>query len=164
MMLLTIEKYFLEHGHLMIPSIGQIILDQQDAQLMNEQYHAPIEKIIFEPIGEEKTKPSKLFYIYLSDYLDCTIEQAMIDYASFFTNQLQHNNTIDLGSIGQLSLVNGQYALSSNFNKSTYYQSLQINKVLVEDQSENNFTDSKTNWWWLPLLIAISALLAILLK
>lgn len=164
MMLLTLEKYFLEQGQLVIPGIGQLRLDQKDAYQLNGQFYPPVEKIIFETLDEIQSKPSKLFYIYLSDHLDCTIEQAMIDYNAFFNNQLAVAKIVDLGNLGQLTATNDTFNFESNFNSSNYYQPVQLEKVLTEDQNENNFNASPNRWWILPLIIASIAILAILLK
>lgn len=164
MMLITLEKYFLEHGQLVIPGIGQLRLDQKDAYQLNEQFHPPVEKILFESLDDIQTKPSKLFYIYLSDHLDCTIEQAMIDYATFFNNQLAAGNAVDLGNLGLLKSANEIFIFESNFNSSNYYQTIGLEKVLTENQDENNFNATPNRWWIVPLIIAIIAILAILLK
>ena len=164
MMLLTLEKYFLEHGQLVIPSIGLLRYDQKDAQLLDNQFQPPVEKIIFEALDEPNSKPNKLFYIYLSEHLDCTIEQAMIDYTAFFTNQLSSNNVVDLGNLGQLKTINNTFSFESNFSSANYYQKISIDKVLTEDQDENNFNTSPSRWWIIPLIIATLAILAILLK
>jgi hypothetical protein len=131
---------------------------------MNGQFQPPVHKIIFEALIEPTTKPSKLFYIYLSDHLDCTIEQAIIDYPAFFTNQLTISNTIDLGNLGQINISNDGYTFKSNFDSADYLQSIELEKVLIEDQSENNFNTSSNQWWILPLIIATIAIVAILLK
>ena len=164
MMLKTLEKYFLEHGQLVIPNIGQLRFDQKDASIINDQFQPPVEKIIFESFQDTNTKPSKLFYIYLSDHLDCTIEQAMIDYAAFFTNNLNTLKIIDLGNLGKLKLNNDKIEFESNFNSDNYYKSFTIEKVSNEDQDENNFKSSSNRWWILPLIIVTLAILAILLK
>jgi len=164
MMLTILEKYFLEHGQLVLPGIGHLSLNQTDAYHMNGQFQPPVHKIIFEALIEPTTKPSKLFYIYLSDHLDCTIEQAIIDYTAFFTNQLTISNTIDLGNIGQINISNDGYTFKSNFDSAHYFQSIELEKVLIEDQSENNFNTSSNQWWILPLIIATIAIVAILLK
>jgi len=164
MMLNILEKYFLEHGQLVLPGIGHLSLNQTDAYQMNGQFQPPVHKIIFEALIEPTTKPSKLFYIYLSDHLDCTIEQAIIDYTAFFTNQLTISNTIDLGNIGQINISNDGYIFKSNFDSAHYFQSIELEKVLIEDQSENNFNTSSNQWWILPLIIATIAIVAILLK
>jgi len=164
MMLTILEKYFLEHGQLVLPGIGHLSLNQTDAYQMNGQFQPPVHKIIFEALIEPTTKPSKLFYIYLSDHLDCTIEQAIIDYTAFFTNQLTISNTIDLGNLGQINISNDGYTFKSNFDSADYFQSIELEKVLIEDQSENNFNTSSNQWWILPLIIATIAIVAILLK
>jgi hypothetical protein len=164
MMLTILEKYFLEHGQLVLPGIGHLSLNQTDAYQMNGQFQPPVHKIIFEALIEPTTKPSKLFYIYLSDHLDCTIEQAIIDYTAFFTNQLTISNTIDLGNLGQINFSNDGYTFKSNFDSADYLQSIELEKVLIEDQSENNFNTSSNQWWILPLIIATIAIVAILLK
>ena len=164
MMLTILEKYFLEHGQLVLPDIGHLSLNQTDAYQMNGQFQPPVHKIIFEALIEPTTKPSKLFYIYLSDHLDCTIEQAIIDYTAFFTNQLTISNTIDLGNLGQINISNDGYTFKSNFDSAVYFQSIELEKVLIEDQSENNFNTSSNQWWILPLIIATIAIVAILLK
>lgn len=164
MMLLTLEKYFLEHGQLVIPTIGLLRLDQKDANIVNDQFQPPVEKIIFESLQDKNTKPSKLFYIYLSDHLDCTIEQAMIDYTAFFNDQLTVFKMIDLGNLGQIKLDNDIFSFHSNFDSHQYYKTIVIDKVLTEDQDENNFNPAPVRWWILPLMIATMALLAILLK
>jgi hypothetical protein len=164
MMLTILEKYFLEHGQLVLPGIGHLSLNQTDAYQMNGQFQPPVHKIIFEALIEPTTKPSKLFYIYLSDHLDCTIEQAIIDYTAFFTNQLTISNTIDLGNLGQINVSNDGYTFKSNFDSADYFQSIELEKVLIEDQSENNFNTSSNQWWILPLIIATIAIVAILLK
>jgi hypothetical protein len=113
---------------------------------------------------EPTTKPSKLFYIYLSDHLDCTIEQAIIDYTAFFTNQLASSNKIDLGNLGHLTIANEAYTFKSNFDSTNYFQTIHLEKVQIEDQSENNFNIKSKHWWIMPLIIAIIAILAIFLK
>jgi hypothetical protein len=164
MMLSTLEKYFLDHGQLVIPNIGQLRLDQKEAYSIDNQFFAPVAKIIFEPCTDLPVKPSKLFYIYLSDHLDCTIEQAMIDYASFFTTQLENSSYIQLGNLGQLNVTQEGSSFKSNFNSELYFDTLNIEKVLHVDQLENNFTTSQQTWWIYPLIIAIVAILAILFK
>ncbi len=164
MMLLTLEKYFLENGQIVLPNIGQLRFDQKDAQIQNGQFQAPVEKIIFESLQDINTKPSKLFYIYLSDHLDCTIEQAMIDYTAFLNNQISTSNTIDLGNLGYLKFNNQVFEFHSNFHSSNYFQSITLDKVLTEDQDENNFNTSPNRWWILPIIIAVTAIIAILLK
>ena len=164
MMLTILEKYFLEHGQLVLPGIGHLSLNQTDAYHMNGQFQPPVHKIIFEALIEPTTKPSKLFYIYLSDHLDCTIEQAIIDYTAFFTNQLAVSNNIDLGNLGQLTISNEAYTFKSNFDSAHYFQPIHLEKVQLEDQSQNNFNTTSKQWWILPLVIAIIAILAILLK
>jgi hypothetical protein len=119
---------------------------------------------VFDAIIEPTTKPNKLFYIYLSDHLDCTVEQAIIDYASFFTSQLSSSNIVDLGNLGQLNILNDAYTFESNYNSAHYFQPIQLDKVQIEDQTENNFNTSSKQWWILPLIIAIIAIVAILLK
>jgi hypothetical protein len=164
MMRSILEKYFLEHGQLVLPGIGYLNLHQKDAIYENDEFQPPVEKIEFTLNVASSTQPNKLFYIYLSDYLDCTIEQAIIDYAAFFTNQLASSNKIDLGNLGQLQNSNDTYTFESKHNSSNYYQSIHFDKVQIEDQSENNFNIQSKYWWMLPLIIAIIALLAILLK
>lgn len=164
MMLITLEKYFLEHGQLVIPGIGELRLDQKEAYQLDGEIHPPVEKILFESLDAIQTKPSKLFYIFLSDHLDCTIEQAMIDYSSFFNIQLAASNAVDLGNLGILKSLNGRFSFDSNFNSSSYYQPITLEKVLTEDQNENNFNSTPIRWWILPLIIATIAILAILLK
>jgi len=164
MMLSILEKYFLEHGQLVLPGIGHLSLNQTDANQINGKFHPPVHKIIFDAIIDPTTKPNKLFYIYLSDHLDCTIEQAIIDYTAFFTNQLTVSNHIDLGVLGQLNISNDGYTFTSNFESASYYQTFELEKVLIEEQSENNFNTSSKQWWILPLIIALIAMIAILLK
>jgi hypothetical protein len=164
MMLPILEKYFLAHGQLVLPGIGQLNLSQTDSIQSNGAFQPPVHQIIFDAMIEPTTKPSKLFYIFLSDHLDCTIEQAIIDYTSFFTNQLAVSNKIDLGNLGQLTIANDAYTFTSYFNSAHYFQTIQLEKVQIEDQSENNFNSSSKHWWVIPLMIAIIAILAIILK
>jgi len=164
MMLPILEKYFLAHGQLVLPGIGQLNLSQTDAIHSNNEFQPPVHQIIFDAIIEPSTKPSKLFYIYLSDHLDCTIEQAMIDYTAFFINQLSATNNIDLGNLGRLTMSNETYIFKSNFDSARYFQTIQLEKVQLEAQSQNNFNTTPKQWWILPLIIAICAILAIFLK
>lgn len=164
MMLTILEKYFLEHGQLIMPGIGHLSLNQTDAIHVNGQFQPPVHQIVFDAIIEPSNKPSKLFYIYLSDHLDCTVEQAVIDYAAFYTNQLATSNKIDLGNLGQLKITNDAYTFESNYNSAQYFQPIHLEKVQIEDQTENNFNNSTKQWWILPLIIAIVAIVAILLK
>lgn len=164
MMLSTLEKYFLNQGQLVIPNIGQLRLDQKEAYSLDNQFYAPNVKIVFEPFLDLQMKPSKLFYIYLSDHLDCSIEQAMIDYDSFFSSQLTTNQFIHLGNLGQLTLKQEQYIFESNFNSDQYFSNIAMDKVLQIDQDENNFTNKQKAWWIFPLIIAIVAMLAIFFK
>ena len=164
MMLTIFEKYFLEHGQLILPGIGQLRMHQTDAIQLNGQFQPPVHQIVFDAIIEPSTKPNKLFYIYLSEHLDCTIEQAIIDYAAFFTNQLAVSNIVDLGNLGHLNIQNETYTFESNYNSAHYFQPVQLEKVQIEDQTENNFNTSSKQWWILPLIIATIAIVAILLK
>jgi hypothetical protein len=164
MILLTLEKYFLNHGHLIIPGIGHLRFDQKDATSSNGQFISPTETIQFDSLDSDQTKPSKLFYIFLSDHLDCSVEQAMIDYANFIQNQINTNQLIDLGNLGQLKLNNGIFTYYSNFNSKDYFQDFRFDKVLIENQNENNFTATNKRWWIFPLIIAIVAIIAIILK
>jgi hypothetical protein len=164
MMQPILEKYFLEHGQLILPGIGLLNLHQEDANYENGVLQPPVEKIEFDIKIAPSTQPNKLFYIFLSDYLDCTIEQAVINYAAFFTNQLALSNKIDLGNLGQLQILNEVYAFESNHNSANYYKSIHFDKVQIEDQLDNNFKTKSKFWWILPLIIATIALLAILLK
>jgi len=164
MMLPILEKYFLAHGQLVLPGIGQLNLTQTDSIVSNGLFQPPVHQIVFDKIIEPTTKPNKLFFIYLSDHLDCTIEQAIIDYTAYFTNQIAMSNKIDLGNLGQLTISNETYTFKSNFESANYYQALDLDKVQIEDQSENNFNNTSKQWWILPLIIAILAILAILLK
>ena len=164
MMLPILEKYFLAQGQLVLPGIGQLNLTQTDAIHSNGSFQPPLHQIIFDAMIEPTTKPSKLFYIFLSDHLDCTIEQAIIDYSVFFTNQLALSNKIDLGNLGQLTISNEAYTFKSNFDSAHYFQTIQLEKVQLEDQSQNNFNTRSKQWWILPLIIAIIAILAIFLK
>lgn len=164
MMLAVIEQYFLAHGELDLPSIGHLSLHQTDASRIEGHFKPPVQQIIFDPIVASTAKPSKFFYMYLSDHLDCTVEQAMIDYAAFFTTQIASSGFVDLGNLGRLNYGQEQYAFISNFNSGGYFQTMHIEKVLLEDQSENNFNTTSKQWWILPLLIAVIAIVAILLK
>ena len=65
MMLTILEKYFLEHGQLVLPGIGHLRMNQIDAVQLNGQFQPPIHQIVFDAIIEPTTKPNKLFYIYL---------------------------------------------------------------------------------------------------
>lgn len=164
MMLTILEKYFLEQGQLIMPGIGHLSLNQTDAIQVNGQFQPPVHQIVFDALIEPTTKPSKLFYIYLSDHLDCTVEQAIIDYNAFFTNQLASSSKIDLGNLGQLKITNDAYTFESNYNSAHYFNPIHLEKVQIEDQTENNFNNSTKQWWILPLIIAIVAIVAILLK
>lgn len=164
MMLTILEKYFLEQGQLIMPGIGHLSLNQTDAIQVNGQFQPPVHQIVFDAIIEPTTKPNKLFYIYLSDHLDCTVEQAIIDYTAFFTNQLASSSKIDLGNLGQLKITNDAYTFESIYNSAHYFQPIHLEKVQIEDQTENNFNNSTKRWWILPLIIAIVAIVAILLK
>lgn len=166
MMLTILEKYFLEHGQLVLPGIGLLSLDQTDAIQIDGQFKPPVHKIIFNADVATTTQPSKLFYMFLSDYSDCTIEQAMIDYAAFFTNQLAASNQIDLGNLGQLNLVNDVYTFECTYNSTLYFQTIDVDN---EEKAEELFEDTTVHnvskqWWILPLLIASVAIAAILLK
>ena len=48
MMLPILEKYFLAHGQLVLPGIGQLNLYKTDSVHQNGQFQPPIEKIIFD--------------------------------------------------------------------------------------------------------------------
>ena len=65
MMLPILEKYFLAHGQLVLPGIGQLNLSQTDSIHSNGVFQPPVHQIIFDAMIEPNTKPSKLFYIYL---------------------------------------------------------------------------------------------------
>jgi hypothetical protein len=60
-MLTILEKYFLEHGQLILPGIGHLSLNQQDAIQVSGQFQPPVHQIFFDAIIEPSNKPSKLY-------------------------------------------------------------------------------------------------------
>jgi hypothetical protein len=100
----------------------------------------------------------------ISAELIAKTQQAIIDYTAFLTNQLAVSNKIDLGNLGHLTISNEAYTFKSNFDSAHYFQSIHLEKVQLEDQTENNFNTTSKQWWILPLMIAIIAIVAILLK
>ena len=52
MMLTILEKYFLEHGQLVLPGIGNLRMHQTDAIQMNGQFQPPVHQIVFDAIIE----------------------------------------------------------------------------------------------------------------
>lgn len=157
-----LQQYFLENGQLVLPNIGLLSLNKKDAYFLDTTFTSPKESIIFEPSFD--LKPNKLFYIYLSDHLDCTIEQVMIDYTNFMNDQIEAVQSIDLGNLGFLKLKNGVYEYHSNYISDEYFESILLDKVLINDQSENNFNSKSTRWWIFPLILALLAIAAIIIK
>lgn len=156
-------KYFIRFGQLDIPSVGQLKLSKKEAVFNNGILNAPTEIIEFE-IGEGKA--SKLFYQYIANALEISVDQAAIQYEQFWMHQLQDNTVVNVGSLGSISKSEGNYFWHSNFDSANYYKNIEINQLPqteIMDEADE-VVQHKDKWEIWAIVLAILAILAILLK
>lgn len=166
-MLTTIQKYFYSNGYLELPNIGVLKIHKKPAYQEEDNFFPSMEEIILVTgINETALKPPKQFYFLLGEDLGISYENAIIEYDKFintlFSSELA---TLDLGTIGFINKSAAGYQFNSKYQHVLYVDTLSINKVKQTYVNPNDDIPTSINKWWIwPLVLAILAILAIILR
>lgn len=155
-------QYFNRYGHLDIPGVGQLKLLKKESVLQNEILKAPTEIIEFE-MGEGKV--SKLFYQYIANSLEISADQAAIQYDQFWNQQIKEASCIEVGSLGTITILEGNYLWRSSYDSNNYHKDIPLDQFPYKEILEEvQATQNKDRWGIWAMVLAVLALLAILLK
>lgn len=155
-------KYFIQFGHLDIPLVGSLSLVKKEASLSEGKLIAPSQSIELE---YGNFAPSKSFYAFLANALDLSIDQAIIQYEFFWSNNAKEGLTIYFGNLGDFKVVNDTYTWISNFDSSNYYSDITLNEFTPSLSNDEYISENNTSRWWIwPLVLALLAVFAILIK
>jgi hypothetical protein len=158
----SLTQYFAQNGQLILPNIGIIKWHKQDAEWVNSKLVAPKEEILFEKID---SKPSKSFYHFLSDQLEVSYDQAIIQYENYIANLFNEEQlTFELGNFGTLSKNNGLYYWTTHFSSKAYFKDIEITKIDLQADLETKKDTKNISWYRWTILLAALAILAILFK
>lgn len=161
-MIKSLTQYFAQNGQLILPNIGMLNYHKEASVWVNSILLAPKETIIFVPTD---SKPSKLFYNFLSNHLDVSFEQAIVQYDQFlenvFNNDLPH---LELGNFGTLAKVDGAYQWTSKFNSAAYFKDIEISPITIHDELDANKSNQKDRWYLWPIILVVLSLVLILFK
>jgi hypothetical protein len=161
-MLKVLTQYFAENGQLVLPNIGWVHIEKQEATWVDDVLIAPRESIV---LDRSLTKPDKLFYHYLADQLDISYEQAVVQLDQYIQSFFENENAIlPLGKFGSISITAVDCIWTSSYNSSVYLKEIQIkppeNRVNVEFIN----VPKKDNWYIWAMVLSMIALIAILYK
>ena len=158
-MLAHLTQYFAQHGQLILPNIGVLQLEKEEANWEASILLAPKEKIVFEA---GSIKPSKSFYQFLSEALSISTDLAMVQYQAFLDQTFSEEKaTLKIGNFGTLSKQMNTYSWSATFDSNLYYQNIAIApQELLTALDEN----PKDKWYWWALVLALVAVACILFK
>jgi len=155
-MINSLIQYLVKFGHLVLPGIGTLNWQKNEAHWEGEELVAPNELVNFDPIYD---KPNKSFYIYLGEDLGLNEDQAKIQFESFlnqFTNQSIAN--LPIGNIGVIHKNASQYRWENQFIGNTYYSN-QLPKLVEGNDTDNSEVEvSHDRQWiiWTLIIIIIS--------
>jgi len=158
-MLTHLTQYFAQYGQLILPNIGVLQLEKEEAQWETAVLLAPKEKIVFE---HSLMKPSNSFYQFLSEQLSVSTDQAMVQYQAFIDHVFSTENAqLQIGNFGTLSKQMDKYSWNASFDSSLFYKNIDI---APQDEQVPMNENSKDKWYWWALLLAALAIISILYK
>jgi len=158
-MLEYLTQYFAQNGQLILPNIGVLQLEKEEAHWETAVLLAPKEKIVFEP---SPMKPSKSFYQFLSEQLSVSTDLAMIQYQAFIDHAFSAEYAqLQIGNFGSLSKQMNTYTWNASFDSNLFYKNIEITPQ--EEQAPIN-ENSKEKWYWWALVLALVAVASILFK
>jgi hypothetical protein len=161
-MLKVLTQYFAKNGQLVLPNIGWVHLEKQEATWVDDVLIAPRESIV---LDASLTKPDKLFYHYLADQLEISYEQAVVQLDQYIQSVFENEDAIlPLGKFGSISKTAVDYIWTSSYNSSVYLKEIQITPLENRVNVELTNVPQKDNWYIWAIVLSMIALIAILYK
>jgi hypothetical protein len=157
----SIVQYFIKFGHLVLPGIGTLNWQKQEAFWENNKLNAPKEQIILEPIFEN---PTSSFFTFIAEDLGISAEQAQLQFQEYMDDfTCKTIASLNIGNLGTLHKNASQYSWNNLYNSSHYY------KDMVPDLAENSSEDTASGkpkkgeswiiWAVIMTIIAVSLIL-----
>jgi len=158
-MVAHLTQYLAQHGQLILPNIGVLQLEKEEANWVNAVLIAPKEKIVFD---QSSIEPVQSFYQFLSEQMSISIDQAKVQYQEFLAHIFNAENAqLSIGNFGTLSKQLDNYSWMSGYDAQVFYKNIDINPhAMVEATNEK----PKDKWYWWAILFAAVGILAILFK
>jgi hypothetical protein len=158
-MLEYLTQYFAQHGQLILPNIGVLQLEKEEAHWETAVLLAPKEKIVFD---HSPVKPSNSFYQFLSEQLSVSTDQAMVQYQAFINHAFSTENAqLQFGNFGCLSKQMDTYTWNAGFDSNLFYKNIDITP---QEELAPKHENSKDKWYWWALVLAALAIISILYK
>lgn len=159
----SIVQYFIKFGHLVIPGIGTLNWQKQEAFWENNKLNAPKEQIILEPIFEN---PAPSFFTFIAEDLGISEEQAQLQFQEYIDDfTCKTIASLNIGNLGTLHKNASQYSWNNLYNSSSYYKDIIPN--LAENSSGEIASDKPIKgeaWIIWAVIITIIAVSLILFK
>ena len=159
----TLVQYFIKYGHLVLPGIGILKWDKQEAYWENNKLIAPKEQIILEPIFE---KPIDSFFAFISEDLGISKDQAHLHFDEYMDDfTCRTIASLNIGNLGTLHKNASQYSWNNLYNSVSYYRDISPNMVELNTESLSNEKPIKVEAWILSAgIIFIIAVTLIIFK
>ncbi len=159
----SLIQYFIKFGHLVLPEIGTLKWQKQEAYWESNTLIAPKEQIVLESVYEN---PSKQFYTFVAEDLGLSIEQATIQfdiYLKEFTNQAIAS--LNIGNLGTLHKNASQYSWNNLYNGENYFKNITPVAAPIVKEKDSKVSSNKSSIWIIWTLIITSiAIILILYK
>lgn len=159
----SLIQYLIKFGHLILPEIGTLKWQKQEAYWESNTLIAPKEQIVLESVYEN---PSKQFYSFVAEDLGLSIEQATIQFEVYlkeFTNQTIAS--LNIGNLGTLHKNASQYSWNNLYNEENYFKNLTpVATSIVEDYENKEISNKSISWIVWTLIITTIAVILILYK
>jgi hypothetical protein len=158
----TLVKYFTQYGHLEFPKIGNLKLHKLDPIFNGDQWEAPKYLIHFDPT---ETQVDKHFYIYISESLEISIDQAIVKFDEFINSIISITSaTYTIEGLGDFIVNHGKIEWISDFDSNTYYENLDFTPVQSVSEELDGVNTDKEYWIKWALIILILSMAAIIFK
>jgi hypothetical protein len=159
----SLIQYLIKFGHLVLPEIGTLKWQKQEAYWESNTLIAPKEQIVLESVYEN---PSKQFYSFVAEDLGLSIEQATIQFEVYlkeFTNQTIAS--LNIGNLGTLHKNASQYSWINLYNEENYFKNLTpVATSIIEDYENKEISNKSISWIVWTLVITTIAVILILYK
>lgn len=160
----SLIQYLIKFGHLVLPGIGILKWQKQEAYWENNKLIAPKEQIILEPKFE---KPAKSFYAFLAAELGISEEQAILQFEDYMDNFTGRTiASLNIGNLGTLHKNASQYSWNNLYNSVSYYRDIVPN--LAENRTGELITENTSQkiatWIIWAGIITITAISLIVFK
>ena len=159
----SLVQYFIKFGHLVLPGLGILKWNKQEAYWEKDTLVSPYEEILLDPIDDT---PSKSFYAFIGDELGLSIEEAITQYQDYidqFTSQTI--SSLPIGNLGTIQKNASVYSWSNQFDSTAYFKN--ITPKMVADITPNDHNeDNKQSISWIiwTIVLAMVAFVIIVYK